>query len=65
MSDNLKYFFDEVEKVVESPRILANKRFWKSRIAWRRDIWRGFPRLKPSQSIAILLFPDNALWAKF
>jgi len=64
MSDDLKYLFDEVEKVIESPRNLANKRFWKSRIAWPRDMWRGFPRLKPSQGIPILVFPDNALWAK-
>jgi len=64
MSDDLKYLFDKVEKIIESPRNLANERFWKSRIAWPRDMWRGFPRLKPSQGIPILVFPDNALWAK-
>lgn len=64
MSDDLKYLFDKVEKIIESPRNLANERFWKSRIAWPRDMWQGFPRLKPSQGIPILVFPDNALWAK-
>lgn len=54
---------DQMEEILQSPRNLANKRFWESQ-TWPRDMWRGFPRLKPSQSIPFLVFPDNALWAK-
>lgn len=28
------------------------------------DMWRGFPKLKASQGIPFLVFPDNALWAR-
>jgi len=65
MSDELKYLLDQMEKIVESPQNLRNKKFWKSQV-WPKDMWRGFPRLRPSQSqnIPFLVFPDNVLWAK-
>jgi len=63
MSDELKCLIDQMEEILESPRNLANKRFWESQI-WPRDMWRGFPKLRPSQGIPFLVFPDNALWAK-
>jgi uroporphyrinogen-III decarboxylase len=65
MNDELKFLFGQVEEIIESSQNLANKSLWESRIAWPRDMWRGFPKLKPSQGkIPFLVFPDNALWAK-
>jgi len=63
MSNELKCLIDQMKEILESPRNLANKRFWESQI-WPRDMWRGFPKLKPSQGIPFLVFPDNALWAR-
>lgn len=63
MSNNLGHLFDEMEKIIESPDNLKNGRFWENQ-TWPRDMWRGFPRLNPSQAIPFLVFPDNALWAK-
>jgi len=64
MNDELKLLFGQVEEIIESSQNLANESFWESRIAWPRDMWRGFPKLKLSQGIPFLVFPDNALWAR-
>jgi len=64
MNDDLNFLLDKVEEIVESPRNLANKKFWETDISWPRDMWRGFPKVKPSEGIPFLVFPDNALWAK-
>ncbi|NQS90233.1 hypothetical protein HQ584_10640, partial [Patescibacteria group bacterium] len=64
MNDDLKYLLDQMVEIIVSPQNLINRRFWESQITWPRDMWRGFPKLKPSQGIPFLVYPDNALWAK-
>ena len=63
-TNDLDLLFDKIEEIVENPRNVVNKKFWESQISWPRNMWRGFPKFKPSQGIPFLVFPDNALWAR-
>jgi hypothetical protein len=62
----LNDLFDRVKKIVDSLRNQINKKFWHTAILWPRDMWRGFPEIKPSQNAGIpfLVFPGNVMWAK-
>ncbi len=63
-TNDLNLLFDKIEEIVENSRNVANRKLWESQISWPRNMWRGFPKLKPSQGIPFLVFPDNALWAR-